>query len=411
MNLRWFTLIVFGFLPSVLLAQSIEPAQANDPVPKADPKPTVQFTGQFQADALGFAQDSTSLDRFGRFPNGMAFRRARLGLFGDYGPTDYRIDMDFALAGRPSFLDVFAGVRDVPLIGNLRVGHFFEPFSLERLTANRFTTFLERSLLDQAFVPARNLGVMAFDTAFEERLSWELGLFRAGSNVFGDDTGTRYEMAVTGRLTGTPVYLNDGQRLLHLGAAYSFRGPNDGSVEFRAQPESRIGANPVNVPFLIQTGNLKANSYHLLGAELAVVEGAFSAQAEFTWVPVNTRTNGTRFFNGWYVECNYFLTGEHRPYQTSTGTFNRVKPKRDAIGPSGAWTGPGAWQLAARVSQVDLNSGVVSGGRLTDLTLGCNWYLNRFLRVSSNYILSSQESAGLNQALSHGFGLRVGFDF
>ena len=39
-------------------------------------------------------------------------------------------------------------ITDVAIFGNVRVGHFFEPFSLARLTSNRYQTFMERPLLD-----------------------------------------------------------------------------------------------------------------------------------------------------------------------------------------------------------------------------------------------------------------------
>ena len=82
----------------------------------------------------------------------------------------------------PQFLDVFWGRQDVPLVGNVRVGHFFEPFSLERLTWNRNDTFLEYSVAD-AFAPGRNTGLMIFDCSHDERWSYALGPFVPGAMV------------------------------------------------------------------------------------------------------------------------------------------------------------------------------------------------------------------------------------
>jgi phosphate-selective porin OprO and OprP len=410
-------LICLLMLPAFVVAQGqdIVPAAAVDAVPEKKPTlelPTAKWTGQFQSDLLGFTQDEASRAQYGLIPNAAGFRRARVGLLGEYGAMDYRIEVDFALAGRPSFLDVYARVVDVPVLGRVRVGHYFEPYSLDRVTPNRFMTFLERTSMDQAFVPARNTGLMISNNYVGERISTAFGLFRADSDNFGNDTGNRYEWAVTGRVTGLPIYVNDGESLLHLGLGYSFRGPNNDTVRFRAQPELRLGdANP-NPPFLVDTGAIAANAYHLIGPELAGVLGPLSFQTEATLVPVHRR-NDTLFFTAWYTEVACFLTGEHRPYAKNNGTFGRVSPLRDFL-PSrkaGAFGGPGAIQVAWRISQLNLNDGNIRGGRLTELTHGVNWHLNSFTRLQANYLLILGDHANKPSTVSHGFGLRLGFEF
>lgn len=326
-------------------------------------KPTIKWSAQFQADTYWFNQDQRSHATFGDIDNGEAFRRARFGLFGDYGPTEYRVEMDFALAGRPSFLDVYGGIHDLPVIGRVRVGHFFEPFSLERYTANRFVTFMERALTDQAFAPARNLGVAANRTYCDEQGTWAIGLFRSDSDNFGDDVGDKFESAVTGRVTFLPYYdeASKGSRYVHIGAAYSYRAPNNDLARFRAQPEARLGAVVVsNVPFFVDTGNIPADSYQLVGLEAAWVCGPFSVVSEYMGAPVNSKNSGGLYFDGWYAQASYFLTGEHRPYRKENGTFDRVMPLREFIRYSRdkeIECGPGAWEIAARVSQLDLNDG------------------------------------------------------
>jgi len=393
-------------------AENLGKAPATPTKPKPD-VPTLNWSGQLQADNYWFTQDDASRATYGLIPNGAGFRRARIGMFGEYGSTDYRIEVDFAQSGRPTFLDVFAGVKDLPILGSVRAGHFFEPYSLGRLTSNRFAMFMERNLFDQAFVPARNLGIAFADEFLNERVTTAFGVFRADSNNFGDDTGNRFESAITGRVTGLPVYEDNGKVLVHTGLGYSFRGPNQGVVQFRAQPEARIGATTPNVPFLVDTGRIPTKNYHLIGPEIAGVYGPLSVQAEATLVPVNTTRAGSLFFYGWYVEAGYFLTGEYRPYIKNNGTFDRVIPLRDAISSNktGGLNGPGAVQLAVRVSQLDLNDGSVAGGRLTDFTAGVNWHLNPYLRVTANYILAITDQSPRGNTRTNGFGMRVGFDF
>ncbi len=378
-------------------------------------KPTVKWTGQLQSDFYLFNQDDDSRATFGDIENGEAFRRARFGMFGDYGPTEYRIEMDFALAGRPSFMDVFAGIHDVPGLGRVRVGHFFEPFSLERLTANRFTTFMERSLPDQPFVPARNLGVMANNTFADEHATWAVGFFRSDSDVFGDDVGDNFESAVTGRVTSLLCCDEEsGAHYFHVGAGYSFRGANNETVRFRSQPEARIGSSVPNVPFFVDTGNIQADFYQLLGAEAAWVNGPFSLQSEFVLVPVHATAQDELLFHAWYATASYFLTGEHRPYRKDNGTFDRVIPHRDFVRYASdkcLEMGPGAWEIALRISRLDLNDQLVSGGRLTDLTVGLNWYMNPYLRMTANYVRAFADSPSGRDSGTDIFAMRVGFDF
>ena len=118
-------------------------------------KPLLVIGGQVQADAVYFGQDAVSQQSVGDLQDSADFRRARLVLQGvSHDVYRYVFGVDFALAGRPSFLDMYIEHIDLPLLQNVRVGHFFEPFSLERVTQNRNNTFMERSLVD-TFAPAQ----------------------------------------------------------------------------------------------------------------------------------------------------------------------------------------------------------------------------------------------------------------
>lgn len=405
-----------------LRLEALEGGRAAEPkpAPAAKPagnRPSVNWTGQLQADFYTFDQDEQSKASFGDIENGEAFRRARIGMFGDHGPAEYRIEVDFALAGRPSFLDVYAGVNDVPGFGRIRVGHFFEPFSLERITPNRFVTFLERTTADSAFAPARNMGIMANKTYAEERGTWAAGAFRSDSDVFGDDVGDNFETAFTSRVTFLPIDDCDGRNLLHLGAAGSIRGANGEIARFRSQPEARLGAAIPNVPFFVDTGPIATDSFQLLGLEAAWVHNSLSLQGEFIAATMDSHDSGSLFFPSWYVFASYFLTGEHRPYRREFGIFDRVKPLRDAVRYAGQsdeqWLdiGPGAWEVALRVSGIDLDDGAVSGGRLTDLTAGFNWYLSPYLRWSFNYIHAFATDSAGRKSNTNIVGTRVGFEF
>lgn len=392
-----------------------EAKKAKQKAADAAKKPTINWMMQIQTDAIWSDQDAANEAAVGSIPDGVAFRRARFGMFGDYGPVEYRIAMDFALQGRPSFIDVYVGLSDVPGLGRVRVGHFFEPFSLEQYSQNRFVTFLERALPTEPIAPGRNTGVMANNTFAGERGTWAVGAFHTDSDVFGDDAGNDFRTAVTGRATYLPWYdeATDGRDLLHVGAAYSARATKDNQVRFAVRPEIRIGSTTPNVPPFVDTGNVASSFYQLVGLEALLIRGPFSVQGEYVLVPVDTRARGAVYFQSWYVFGSVFLTGEHRAYRRSTGTLDRIAPRRDFVSREvrSLGAGPGAWELALRLSHLDLNNGGVRGGRLTDLTAGVNWYLNPYLRVTANYIRAFQTTRTGRDGTADFYGVRVGFDF
>jgi phosphate-selective porin OprO/OprP len=61
----------------------------------------------------------------------------------------------------------------------------------------------------------------------------------------------------------------------------------------------------------------------------------------------------------------------------------------------GKYGGFGALELSVRYSQIDLNAHELEGGKLNDLTIGANWFLNPVTRISANYIRADVVDLGL----------------
>lgn len=410
--------------PSPLTTHLSPPAtEESTAKPTGGGNPPLKITGQLQIDALWFSQSAASRSAVGDAPDAFDFRRARIGMTGETGDVfNYALGMDFALGsatnGRPQFLDVFLGIKDLPVVNNLRVGHFFEPFSLERLTLNRYNTFLERSLAD-TFAPARNLGIMIYSATEDQRATWAVGTFRSNSDAFGDDAGDQEGQAITGRVTWLPVYDEalDGQRYVHLGGAYSYRHAADGIVRYRTRPEAvgRSESEGLSTPFFADTGNLAANDSDLFGLEAAWVNGPLSVQGEWMLVPIDRAGGSDVTFSGGYVFVSYFLTGEHRPYNRQAGYFDRVIPYenffrvRTESGPLA--TGRGAWEAVFRVSYIDLSDENVRGGELTGLTAGLNWYLTPYVRMKVNAIRSYRNGPPNGDSNASILGVRWDVDF
>lgn len=400
--------------------------------PQKPPFPTLEVHGVFQADTGWFDQSPSNRAAVGDIQDGSSFRRARLQANGAVAKNmNYFLQMDFAFIGRPTFTDLWFELTDVPLLGNVRIGQWKQPFSLEVVSSFRYTTFAERALTFQAFAPFRHLAIGFFDWADDERMTWAASVYRSGQDQFGGSLSDNGGYAGVGRLTWLQWWDDeaDGSRYLHLGGAYNLVYPNDHSTRFRTIPEyfvgQQVGLTPVGTsgvaepgrldgtPFFVDTLPLAVDHYHLIGTEALWVEGPLSLQSEFMFLFGERRDGRAMFFPGFYVQAGYFLTGEHRPYNRRQGAIDRIQVIHPVGRASENQTTPGlgAWELATRISFIDLNDDGISGGRLTDVTLGLNWYLNSYSKLQLNYIHAMLASATQGHNSADIVGLRAQVDF
>jgi phosphate-selective porin len=272
-------------------------------------------------------------------------------------------------------------------LGKLRLGIISEPFSLERQGSTYNTSLMERSLPVQAFAPGYNTGAKIHNSRHDGRLSWAAGIFSFGQN--NEKNASNSLLSLTGRVTYLPVYRDEGRKLIHVGLGASFRSPTGSDMRYYSRPEARF------VDILVDTGTFGADKNTLLGVEAAMVSGPVWASTEFIRSDLSTQLAGDPTFHGGYVQVGWFLTGESRPYQTDSGTFGRLLPNTKYGGgnPFKKKNG-GAWEVTGRISYLDLNDGMISGGELVDFSAGLSWYINATSKVMLNYIYAQPENQG-----------------
>jgi phosphate-selective porin OprO and OprP len=352
----------------------------------ADKQVQLRVGGRLQLDWAFVDDDDEVEELFGVQEDGVEFRRARLDLRGKvYGNIEWRTEYDFA-GGDADFRNVYIGLLGLPLVGNIRVGYFEQPLSLEKINSNSYLTFMERGSLN-GMLPGDETGIMLHNRELDDRLSWSAGVFR-NVDSFGDAPDND-SWNLSGRVTGLPWLEDEGRKLLHIGAGFSHQDPGDQSLSFGSRPESHL------VDTLASTGDMNLNSVDTVVLETALVYGSFSAQTELAhaWVSELRGADEDPEFHGFYLYLSYFITGEHRPYDKSDGTFARVRPRRNfVLGEDGI--GPGAWEVALRYSYLDLDDTSIDGGEMENITAGLNWYLNPYARVMFNYVFSDLEDVG-----------------
>lgn len=373
--------------------------------------PTVKVTGFFQADAGWFHQDDANIAAVGDIQDGADFRRARLAVTGDVAENvSYMVEFDFGFPGRPSFMDVWLEVDDMPWSGNLKLGHFRHPIGLGGLTSVKELTFIERGL-PFAFLPFRQIGAMTSGADEEGGRTWALSGFRFPTDAFGGQIGDNGGYGLATRLTQVIAEDSSG-RVLHIGGAYSLIDPANNAVRYRSQPEFFIAETggaafvsagvPTAVPPFVDTDVIATNMSHLFATEIAATSGSFHAQSEFIHAVVNRIGGSTVGFSGVTAQAGYILTGEHRQYNRKGGVLGRVVPRSD-FGKCGS----GAWEIAGRWSMLDLNDADIHGGRLNTTTLGLNWYLNQFTKFQFNYIHAFLDSPVIGNSDADIFAMRA----
>ena len=281
------------------------------------------------------------------------------------------------------------------------------------MTSSKYTSFMERAGLTDAFSHNRRIGaaLVAHDKKADQWV-FQAGIFSEEMNNT-DLNRTGWDAAVRGVYSPTL-----GNIRLHLGANYEHR-VNKKEVQsrnYQARPMTQLTDQR-----FVSTGNISAKGDDIAGIEVAAIMKGFhlAAEAQKVWVngtytpaeqaalladlDTNTAPNGAALaddpsFWGGYAEVGYYLTGETRAYKG--GSFGRVKvlhPFND-----GGW---GALQINGRVDYLNLSDRVshatpgagtpfsnatdgllyVNGGKQTAYQASLIWNPTDYVRFMAQY--------------------------
>jgi phosphate-selective porin OprO/OprP len=364
---------------------------------------------------LTFGQyDQTAQNRaaVGLADDGVTFRTARLWAKGTIGKgIAYQTEMDFAQPGRPSFQNVYLELQGWEA-GNVRIGRWKQPFSLETQTSIRHLSFIERATLF-TFVPFRRTGAGLLGMAKDGRTTWGLSAHRANDDQFGSDTGPGGGWGLSGRATHLFIDEDEGRTFLHGGIAYNQMDPALNVARFATAPELVVGTQVRgNTPSFADTGNLLVDRFHVYGLEAAAVLGPVSLQAEAALADVDRVGAPGLHFPSAYAFVSWFVTGESRRYNRQLGAFDQVRPHRPFNGFGPGWTEHGgAVELTARYSTIDLDDRDIAGNRLNDATLGVNWHLTSNSKVIVNHVWADVERRAGPAGSARALGAQFTYDF
>jgi len=396
----------------------------------ADQQNCIALTSRIHLDTGGYDYHPNTASTVPQgLDDGINLRRARIGVLGKFlGDWNYALVYDFggssdgfggtgsaggvpvgflpggAVSGVENAYLSYTGLK--PFGGTLAIegGIMDLPFTLGEATSSNDIVFMERA---SSQVIASSMAADDFRSAFGAR--WFNDRLWAGAYVTGPTTGsihsassvnpngTTEQLGTVARVAGQIV--SGANYSIHLGADAGFllipphnKITGAETLTFSDRPELRI--DPTQ---LISTGAIaNVSAAQTYGVEAAGAYGPLFFQGEYYWFNVerNAATGLPPFgapnlnFEGGYAQAGFVLTGETHKYNPSSAAYLGVVPDHPFSLASGGW---GAWEIAGRISTMDLNDQLgmangIAGGRQTIYTAALNWYVNGNIRFMFDYL-------------------------
>ena len=353
-------------------------------VESADKNFKFKLGGRIHADASYHSGDDY-LDSKGEHieaNDGTEIRRARMEFLGTfYKDWNFKSQVDFAdnkVAVKDMFVQ-YTGLNPGKIPLAITFGQQKQAFSRELQESSNDLMFMERSLMDVLNAPVVDRAIGLNVAALEKNWTGQVG-------IYGDTVTPNIEKnladegwGISSRWTYAPI--NEKTKVIHLGVAGNYRAPDakdqvtDNDLKFSYETSHMSNLK------LIDTGHIEnINDIKMVGLEANALYGPFTVGGEYTHMWLDRKNAAPNLeFDGWYGEASWTLTGESRKYKH--GKFYKLDPSKPFSLANGGW---GAWELATRYAEADLTS-YPKGGKMSNITVALNWYVNSNIRFMADY--------------------------
>ena len=330
-------------------------------------KPVFAVIGDFTA----FDQDDTSLAQVGDQGDTTDLRAGRFGIAmrsKSETPWEFLFVADYveSRVREDARVQLFDLRFRLP-VGRMKIdfGKQKQPFVYE-LVGLSLTNSQQERILNPFFV-SRSIGVLVSGPLAGDRMTWTGGWFNdwLESGASFEDNANDY----VGRITGLAQVSPDNRNFLHLGLGLRRVGPDAGIIRLSGRPESNVADRYVD------TGEIAADYAGSLSLESVWQHGPVALTFERVFTRAEAPASGNPEFAGRYFMVSWMLTGESRAYNRALGYAGAVAPA----------SRNGAFELVARVSDVDLEDEGVAGGELDKFYLGLNWWSSQQWKAGIGY--------------------------
>ena len=331
-----------------------------------------------QSDAPEIEESAQTLD----------FARRRLGVEGEIAnKLDFQVEAE--IGSDEIWRDVYANYKQFDAV-QIQGGKFKLPFGLEENTGTTNLDFVYRTMASTRLSPGRDIGVMVHGRVLNRFVRYEFGGFNHdGRNARSNDSERVFGgPTVAGRVDVLPFRHQDSELAdLMVGVAYTTTDVDEGLHSLQAR-------TVFGYPLLLEPDLWVNGPRRRFGVEGRIRPGPASIKAEFMRLTSARLGQGTagedlRDFeaSGWYVSGTWALTGEKK-------ADGLERPRHPFLR-----GGIGAVEIGARLEKLTwgtLHGGdeastspradVVLGNADRAVTLGVNWYLNRWIKIQGNAI-------------------------
>jgi phosphate-selective porin OprO/OprP len=325
--------------------------------------------GRISLDA-GFIDDSK--DNY----NDGEIRRFRVFIKGKFLER-FKYEAEYDAVSNNSFKDMYIAYNILPNL-NIKIGQTKEPFGLENLTSSKYSSFLEDSLLS-TFSHKRRVGISLTNSykCNAHNFTSSIGYFDKSIDDMIDDNPD--SNTISSRLTY--AYTPEKNSVYHIGFSASQSNFDKQKVKYKTKLNTHFYRGSVTkskVKFADKTQRFQIES--------AIAYNSLSFEAEYGKNKIYALDDYN--FDAWYAQIGYFLTGEHKKYKKRAAMFKSIKINKPFSYENGNF---GAFELALRVSGIDLTQKSFIKKEELDTTIGLNWYLSNKLKVLTNFTNASIE--------------------
>ena len=345
----------------------------------------------------------------------LILKRARVGVDGElFKVIQFSVERElttsnnvsiYAESTKTPWRDVFGEVKIADGL-QIRGGRFKIPFSRDQLDGEASNDFVNRSLGGDSLAPGRDTGGMVHGRFFKRGLAYSVGVFEhdgdnsQANKIAGGDRTTAV------RLEGTPLRKIKALNLdqLEVGADFASTDVSDASK----LPNGLRGRTVVSQYTFFAPVFVKGTRRRY-GADVEWSKRQFGARAELMQVTDQRTDQGLRggtlndgVYHAWYASGAWVLTGE----KSEKG----LAPKHPLFK-----GGFGAVQLAGRYERMWFDSKATGEPAFSNsrsevilpngdkvLTLGVNWYPNRWVKLQLNGIHEEIQDTGRTPLLTGG---------